>query len=186
MEGKASGGGYILRGLLGKDGVHRGVFQSIVLRVGEEKGAGMVGTEQQSCLGCQDEELALHPKGKREPWQNLEQERGLGGRGRAWNASPCSPDRGSPASSHSAPSRNKPVRAFSGPPHLQNAQLCITDLFCIPEVHQCSSRFVTVFQGTLWCSIKKIEAPYVFDWEYGIALHAMQGNRASFPSEGDI
>ena len=61
-----------------------------------------------------------------------------------------------------------------------------TELFCIPEVHQCSSRFVTVFLGTLWCSIKKIEAPYVFDWEYGIALHAMQGNRASFPSEGDV
>ena len=61
-----------------------------------------------------------------------------------------------------------------------------TELFCIPEVHQCSSRFVTVFLGTLWCSIKKIEAPYVFDWEYGIALHAMQGNRASFSCEGDI
>ena len=53
-----------------------------------------------------------------------------------------------------------------------------TELFCIPEVHQCSSRFVTMFLGTLRCSIKKIEAPYVFDWEYGIALHAMQGNRA--------
>ena len=61
-----------------------------------------------------------------------------------------------------------------------------TELFCIPEVHQCSSRFVRVFQGTLWCSIKKIEAPYVLDWEYGIALHAMQGNRASFLSEGDL
>ena len=61
-----------------------------------------------------------------------------------------------------------------------------TELFCIPEVHQCSSRFMTVFLGTLWCSIKKIEAPYVFDWEHGIALHAMQGNRASFPSEGDV
>ena len=24
----------------------------------------------------------------------------------------------------------------------------------------------------------------MFDWDYGIALHAMQGNRASFPSEG--
>ena len=58
--------------------------------------------------------------------------------------------------------------------------------FCIPELHQCSSRFVTVFLGTLWCSIKKIEAPYVFDWEYVIALHAMQGNRATFPSEGDV
>ena len=61
-----------------------------------------------------------------------------------------------------------------------------TELFCIPKVQKCSSRFVTVFLGTLWCSTKKLEALYVFDWEYGIALHAMQGNRASFPSEGDI
>ena len=61
-----------------------------------------------------------------------------------------------------------------------------TELFCIAEVHQCSTRFVTVFLGTLWCSIKKIEAPYVFHWENGTALHAIQGNRASFPSEGDV
>ena len=61
-----------------------------------------------------------------------------------------------------------------------------TELFCIPDFHQCSSRFVSVFLGTLWCSIKKIQAPYGFDWENGIALHAMQGNRASFPSEGDV
>ena len=60
------------------------------------------------------------------------------------------------------------------------------ELFCIPEVHQCSSLFVTVFLGTLWCSIKKIEAPYMFNLDKGIALHAMQGNRASFPSEGDV
>ena len=26
----------------------------------------------------------------------------------------------------------------------------------------------------------------MFDWEYGIALHAMYGNRASFPREGDV
>ena len=45
---------------------------------------------------------------------------------------------------------------------------------------------MTVFLGTLWCSIKKIEALYMFDWEYRIALHAMWGNRASFPSEVDI
>ena len=32
----------------------------------------------------------------------------------------------------------------------------------------------------------KIEATYVFDWEYGNALHAMQGNQASFPSDGDV
>ena len=61
-----------------------------------------------------------------------------------------------------------------------------TDLFCIPEVHQCSSRFVTVFLGTLCCSIKHFEAPFVFDWEHGIALHAMQGIRASSPTEGDV
>ena len=60
------------------------------------------------------------------------------------------------------------------------------ELFCIPDVHQYSSRFVTVLRGTLWCSFKKNEAPYMFDWEYGIALHAMQLNRASFPSEGDV
>ena len=61
-----------------------------------------------------------------------------------------------------------------------------TELFCIPEVHQCSSRFVTVFLGTLWCSIKKIEATCMFDWESRIPLHAIQGNRASFPSDGDV
>ena len=26
----------------------------------------------------------------------------------------------------------------------------------------------------------------MFLWEYGIALHAMQGNRATFPSDGDV
>ena len=26
----------------------------------------------------------------------------------------------------------------------------------------------------------------MFDWEYEIALHAMQGNGTSFPSEGDV
>ena len=26
----------------------------------------------------------------------------------------------------------------------------------------------------------------MFDWEYGIALHAMRGNRASSPGEGDV
>ena len=64
--------------------------------------------------------------------------------------------------------------------------LGFTEIFCIREVHQGSSRIVTVFLGTLCCSIKKIKAPYVFNWENGIALHAMQWNRASFPSEGDV
>ena len=26
----------------------------------------------------------------------------------------------------------------------------------------------------------------MFDWEYGIALHIMQGNRASSPAKGDV
>ena len=31
------------------------------------------------------------------------------------------------------------------------------------------------FLGTLCTSVKQIKAPYLFDWEQGIALHAMQG-----------
>ena len=38
---------------------------------------------------------------------------------------------------------------------------------------------MTVFVGTLWSSIKEIKAPYMFDFEHEIALHAMQGNRSS-------
>ena len=49
-----------------------------------------------------------------------------------------------------------------------------TELFCIPEVTAVFLSSWTVFWGTLWCSIKHIEAPYVFDWEHGIALHPMQ------------
>ena len=40
---------------------------------------------------------------------------------------------------------------------------------------------MTVVLGTLWCSIKHIEAPYVFDWEHGIALHPMQGIQSHVP-----
>ena len=45
---------------------------------------------------------------------------------------------------------------------------------------------MTVVLGTLWFSIKHIEAPYVFDWEHGIALHPMRLNRATSPAEGDV
>ena len=34
-----------------------------------------------------------------------------------------------------------------------------------------------VLVGTLWSSIRQIDAPYMFDCENAIALHAMQGNR---------
>ena len=58
--------------------------------------------------------------------------------------------------------------------------------FAFLRWHQCSSCFVTVFLVTLWCSFKQIESPFMFDWEHGIALHAIQGNRASTPGEGDV
>ena len=60
-----------------------------------------------------------------------------------------------------------------------------TELFGIPELASVFSS-VTVFLGTLWSSIKQIEAPYVFDWEHGIALHKMQGNRSSSHGEGEF
>ena len=50
--------------------------------------------------------------------------------------------------------------------------------------HQCSSRFVTVFLGTLFTSIKQIKFSYVFDGEHCSALHAMPGNRASYCGDG--
>ena len=34
---------------------------------------------------------------------------------------------------------------------------------------------MTVLLGTLWNSIKQIEAPYVFDWENAIALDKCKG-----------
>ena len=45
---------------------------------------------------------------------------------------------------------------------------------------------MTVLLGTLWSSIKQIEAPYVFDWENAIALDTMQGHRASSRGEGKV
>ena len=45
---------------------------------------------------------------------------------------------------------------------------------------------VTLFLGTLWSSIKQIKAPYLFDWEHGIALHAVQGIWASCHGESEI
>ena len=41
-----------------------------------------------------------------------------------------------------------------------------------------------VFFRNLWISIKQIKATYAFDWEHGIALHAMQENQASSCEEG--
>ena len=47
--------------------------------------------------------------------------------------------------------------------------------FIFRQGHQCSSRLLRDFSVTLCSSIKQIMAPYLFDWEQGIALHTMQG-----------
>ena len=40
------------------------------------------------------------------------------------------------------------------------------------------------FWGTLCTSVKQIKAAYLFDWEKGIALHAMQGIRSHLSASG--
>ena len=51
---------------------------------------------------------------------------------------------------------------------------------------QGSTRLVTVFLGTLWSSIKEVKPPFLLVVEDGIALEAMQGNRASSCIESGI
>ena len=60
------------------------------------------------------------------------------------------------------------------------------ELFRIPEVTAVFLLSCDSGLWTLWCSIKPIEAPYVFDWEPGIALHPMQKIWASSSAEGDV
>ena len=69
-------------------------------------------------------------------------------------------------------------------PHL-NLILGTPRKFAFLGLHQCSFRLVTVLLGTLWCSIKHIEAPYMFDSKNAIALDTVQGNRASSHREGN-
>ena len=45
---------------------------------------------------------------------------------------------------------------------------------------------MTVFLGTLWCSVKKIETPNLSDSEFWIAVHPMLGKQASFPGVGYV
>ena len=61
-----------------------------------------------------------------------------------------------------------------------------TDLFHIPAVTSVTSRIVRDFLETLCNSVKQIKASYLFDCEQGIALHTMQGKRASSLSEGEV
>ena len=45
---------------------------------------------------------------------------------------------------------------------------------------------MTVLLGTLWSSIKQIEAPYMFDWENTVALDTVQGNWVSSHREWKV
>ena len=58
--------------------------------------------------------------------------------------------------------------------------------FIFLQGHQCSSRLLRDFLGTLCSSIKQIKAPYLFFWEQGIALHSMRENRTSSLSEVQV
>ena len=60
-----------------------------------------------------------------------------------------------------------------------------TEIFCIPEVHQCSSLFFENVPGDSLVFHQENRGSLPV-WEYRIALLAMQGNRASFPSEGHV
>ena len=68
-------------------------------------------------------------------------------------------------------------------PHL-NLILGTLSNFAFLGLHQCSSRLVTVLLGTLWSSVKQIEAPFLFDWEKAIALDTVQGIRDSSRKRG--
>ena len=78
------------------------------------------------------------------------------------------------------------MEAMKGKWASSRVDLGYTELFCIPEVTAVFLSSSDCGLGTLCCSIKHIEAPYVFDWEHGIALHPMQGIRSSSPAEGDV
>ena len=60
-----------------------------------------------------------------------------------------------------------------------------TEQFCIPGVTSVFFSSCDVLLGTLWSSIKQIEALYMFDWEYGSPLRTMQGDLASSNGEGE-
>ena len=67
-----------------------------------------------------------------------------------------------------------------------SVDLGYTNQFCIPDV---TSVFFSSCDSLDGDSIEFNQAnvaPYVFDWENAVALHAMQGNRASSRGEGEV
>ena len=91
----------------------------------------------------------------------------------------------------------KPLIIFDGEPKMSlepmqgnrassPVDLWHTECFGVAVVTSGPYRLVTVFLGTLWSSIKEVKTPFMFDGEHRIALHAMQGNRASSRGEGKV
>ena len=61
-----------------------------------------------------------------------------------------------------------------------------TELFCVPEV---KSVFFSSCDSVVGDFLEFKEAnrvSYVFDWENAMALHAVQGNQASYRREGEV
>ena len=61
--------------------------------------------------------------------------------------------------------------------------LWYTELLCVPGV---TSVFFSSCDSVVGDSLEQNVAPYMFDWENAIALHVIQGNRASFRGEGEV
>ena len=61
-----------------------------------------------------------------------------------------------------------------------------TELFCIPEVTSVFNSSCDCVLGDSLVFHQEKQGFLCVDWEYGIALHGMQENRASSPGEGDV
>ena len=59
-----------------------------------------------------------------------------------------------------------------------------TEIFCIPEVTAVILSSCDSGLGDSQVFHQHIEAPYVFDWQHGIALHKMRGLVPHLPPRG--
>ena len=61
-----------------------------------------------------------------------------------------------------------------------------TELFCIPEVTSVFNSSCDCVLGDSLVFHQEKQGILCVDWEYGIALQAMQQNRASYRGEGEV
>ena len=74
------------------------------------------------------------------------------------------------------------MEAMKGKWASSRVDLGYTELFCIPEVHQCSSRFVTVFLGTLCCPSIKSRLLTCLIGKTGLLCMQCRGIEPHFPA----